>query len=271
MAGAHVLAEVEVVGKGQHAACGFDAAIFDDGRSIVEGGALVEDGAQHLKVDRTVHGRAGADDLREVGVPFQHDEGAGLGLRKALGGIADGDDGAAPRALEAGVVVAALVEKAVGPLVGLAHPFQRTPYLRLEQHHQRQQTDLQQRVQQPSNGAHIQDVGHQIDRHHDERALGQLAGPGAVDDAQKLVDEERDDEDVQQVYQLEGLKVCYDRVQSHGSHSPVHTASMRATAWAAMPSPSPVKPRCSSVVALTLTASTCSPKAAASFSRMTGI
>ena len=53
-------------------------------------------------VNRTVHGRAGADDLRKVGVPFQHDERAGLGLRKALCRVADGDDGAAPRALEAG-------------------------------------------------------------------------------------------------------------------------------------------------------------------------
>ena len=38
-----------------------------------------------------------------------------------------------------------------------------------------------------------------------------------------------------------------------------------------MPSPSPVKPRCSSVVALTLTASTGIPKASASFARMAGM
>ena len=84
-------------------ACGLDAAILDDGCAVVEGGTLVEDGTQHLEVDRTVHGRTSADDLRKVGVPFQHDERAGLGLRKALCRVADGDDGAAPRALEAGV------------------------------------------------------------------------------------------------------------------------------------------------------------------------
>ena len=54
--------------------------------------------------------------------------------------------------------------------------------------------DLQQRVEQPGDGAHIQDVRHQIDRHDDECALSQLAGAGAVDEAQQLVDEERDDE-----------------------------------------------------------------------------
>ena len=52
---------------------------------------------------------------------------------------------------------------------------------------------------------------------------------------------------------------------------PPYTASIRATAWAAMPSPSPVKPRCSSVVAFTLTASTGRPKAAARLARMAGI
>ena len=90
MAGTHVFAQVQVVGKGQHTACRLDAAILDDGCAVVEGGTLVEDGTQHLEVDCTVHGRAGADDLRKVGVPFQHDERAGLGLRKALCRVADG-------------------------------------------------------------------------------------------------------------------------------------------------------------------------------------
>ncbi len=48
----------------------------------------------HLEVDWRCSRRAGADDLRKVGVPFQHDERAGLGLRKALCRVADGDDGA---------------------------------------------------------------------------------------------------------------------------------------------------------------------------------
>ena len=42
--------------------------------------------------------------------------------------------------------------------------------------------------------------------------------------------------------------------------------STSATAWAAMPEPSPVKPRPSSVVALTLTRSASIPRAAAMFS-----
>ena len=80
VAGAHVLAEVQVVGKGQYAARRLDTAVFNDGRAVMQGGTLVEDGAQHLQVDGTVHRRTGADDLREVGVPLQHDEGTCLGL-----------------------------------------------------------------------------------------------------------------------------------------------------------------------------------------------
>ena len=47
--------------------------------------------------------------------------------------------------------------------------------------------------------------------------------------------------------------------------------SMRHTAWAAMPSPVPVKPSPSSVVALTLTASISTPHAEAIFPRMVSI
>ena len=161
-------------------------------------------------------------------------------------------------------------------MVGLAHPLQSAPDLRLEQHHQRQQADLQQRVEQPGHRAHIQDIGHQINHQHQQRALGQLTRAGTVDDAQQLVDKECDHQDIQQIHQLKGLEIGYDRVQSHRRNTPVlfllsYSFSMRATAWAAMPSPSPVKPKCSSVVALTLTASTGIPKASASFWRMAGM
>ena len=225
MAGAHILAQIQVVGQGQHTARRLDAAILNDGGTVVQGGTLIEDGAQHLQIDGTVHGCAGAHDLREVGVALQHDQGTGLGLGKALGGIADGNDGAAPGPLEAGVIVASLdVEELARPLVGLAHPLQCAADLRLEQDHQRQQADLQQRVQQPGDGAHVQHVGHQINRQHQQRALGQLPGAGAVDDAQQLVDQESNDDDIQQIGQLEGLEIGDDRIQSHQSVSPV-TAS----------------------------------------------
>ena len=45
--------------------------------------------------------------------------------------------------------------------------------------------------------------------------LEQLAGTGAVDNAQQLVDQEGNDDDIQQIDQLEGLEICNDRVQSH--------------------------------------------------------
>ena len=47
-----------------------------------------------------------------------------------------------------------------------------------------------------------------------------------------------------------------------------HTFSMSAMAWAAMPEPSPVKPRRSSVVAFTLTLASSMPRAPARFRRM---
>ncbi len=37
VAGAHVLAEVQVVGKGQHAARRLDPAVFNDGRAVMQG------------------------------------------------------------------------------------------------------------------------------------------------------------------------------------------------------------------------------------------
>ena len=126
----------------------------------------------------------------------------------------------APGPLEAGVVVAALhIEELRGPLVGLAHPFQRTADLRLEQHDQRQQADLQQRVEQPGDRAHVEHVRHQIDGQHQQGALGQLPGAGAVDNAQQLIDQKRDDDDIQKVRQLERLEIRDDRVQSHESFS----------------------------------------------------
>ena len=153
---------------------------------------------------------------------LQHDERASLGLREALGCITDGNNGAAPRALEAGVIVAPLyVEQLGGPLVGLTHALQRAADLGLEQHHKGEQTDLQQGVEQPCDGAHIQGVGHQIHDHDQQRALGQLPGAGAVDDAQQLVDQKRDDDNIQQINDLKGLKICDDRIQCHACVPPL--------------------------------------------------
>ena len=80
MTGAHILAQIQIIGKRQHAACGLDAAVLNDGGTVVQGSALVEDGAQHFQIHRAVHRGAGAHDLRQVGVAFQHDERTGLGL-----------------------------------------------------------------------------------------------------------------------------------------------------------------------------------------------
>ena len=46
--------------------------------------------------------------------------------------------------------------------------------------------------------------------------------------------------------------------------------SSSATAWAAIPEPSPVKPRCSSVVAFTFTRSASVPRAAERFASISG-
>ena len=222
MAGAHILAQIQVVGQGQHTARRLDAAILNDGGTVVQGSALVEDGAQHLQIDRAVHRGAGAHDLGKVGMAFQHDKCAGLGLGKALGGIADGNDGAAPGPFQAGVVVAPFYVEQLGrPLIGLPHALQRAADLRLEQHHKGEQTDLQQRVEQPCNGTHIQGICHQIHDHDQQRTLGQLPGAGAVDNAQQLVDQKRDDDDIQQIDNFKGLKIGDDRIQCHESVCPL--------------------------------------------------
>lgn len=145
----------------------------------MEGGALIKDRAQHLQIDLAVHRRTGADDLRQVGMALQYDQCAGLCLRKTLCRIANGNDGTAPGPFKAGVVVPPFHAEQFGcPLVGLTHAFQRTADLRLEQHHQGQQAHLQQRVQQPGDGAHIHHVGDQVYSQDHQCAFGQLALPG---------------------------------------------------------------------------------------------
>ena len=57
-------------------------------------------------------------------------------------------------------------------------------------------------------------------------------------------------------------------MRSRGASPLFYSGSSRQTAWAAMPSPEPVKPRCSSVVALTLTFCSSVCRAAARFCRI---
>ena len=49
---------------------------------------------------------------------------------------------------------------------------------------------------------------------------GQLA-KGAVDNAQQLVDQKRDDDDIQQIDNFKGLKIGDDRIQCHESVCPL--------------------------------------------------
>ena len=155
MAGAHILAHIQVVGKGQHTACSHNDAVPDDNCAVVQGRALVKDGAQHFGDDVSVHRRAGADDLVQVIAAFQHHQGTGAGVGKLFSRIADGNHSALPHTAQRRIG-AAVAEQPVRPYGGLAHALQCTAQLRLEDDHRRRKGHGDHVVQYPGDGAQVQ-------------------------------------------------------------------------------------------------------------------
>ena len=100
--------------KGQHAARRHNDAVPDDNCAVVQGCALVKDGAQHFGDDVGMHRRAGADDLVQVIAALQHHQGTGAGVGKLFSRVADGNNGALPRAAQRRVT-AAVAEQTVRP------------------------------------------------------------------------------------------------------------------------------------------------------------
>ena len=240
--------------------------------------ALIKDRAEHFGYDIGRKRGAGADDLVQVVVAFQHHQRAGVGIRELLGRIADRDDGALPDSAQRWVRTAE-TEKLACPVGALAQAFQRAAQLRLEQHHRRDEGHLQEVVQQPAHGAQFQKIRQRKAHQHEHQPAHQLPGAGFARKQEQLIKCERDDKDIDQIPQAEGAQradhPAQEFIQRIHAKPPFGGAglqrSIMATAWAAMPSPAPVKPRCSSVVAFTLTQPTSSPSAAAMFWRISGM
>ena len=200
MAGAHVLAHFQVVGQRQHAAGSYDDAVADDDRAVMQGRTFIKNRAQHFGDDISVHRRTGADDLIEVIVAFQHQQGTRAGVGQLLGCVADSDDGALPGGAQRRVSAVG-AEQAVGPHGTLAHAFQRAAQFWLEDNDRRHKTDGEHVVQQPGHRFQVEHHSQAI-RHDDKQdALDQLARAGFARKLQKLVKNKRYNDDIQCIRQ----------------------------------------------------------------------
>ena len=147
-----------------------------------------------------VHRRTGADDLIEVIVAFQHQQGTRAGVGQLLGCVADSDDGALPSGAQRRVSAVG-AEQAVGPHGTLAHAFQRAAQFRLEDNDRRHKTDGEHVVQQPGHRFQVEHHSQAI-RHDDKQdALDQLARAGFARKLQKLVKNKRYNDDIQCIRQ----------------------------------------------------------------------
>jgi hypothetical protein len=170
-------------GQRQKAVGGRDPVLLHDHRAIVQGAARMKDGQQQVARQLGVQPHAAFDEGAQSDVPLDHDQRAGFIRGQAAHRDQD-------------------IFGELGPLVAAREPAlasqarQRAADLGLEQYDygQRQvRHDIRkhraQRFQARIQRDHIQ-------RHHDQDADQNVAGAGALDDHQGLIDQERDHQDV---------------------------------------------------------------------------
>ena len=200
MAGAHVLAHLEVVGQRQHAARRHNDAVADDDSAVVQGRALIEDRAEHFGDDIGVHRRTGADDLIQIIVALQHHQRAGARVGQLLRRVADGHNGALPRAAQRRIT-AAVPDQKVGPHCGLTHALECAAQLRLEDDDGGHKADGDDVVEHPGDGFQVEHDGQTVENQNQDDALDQLARAGFARELQQLVKDKGDNKDVQRIGQ----------------------------------------------------------------------
>ena len=181
---------------------------------------IEEDIPDQKRGDFRVDDRAGADDIAELGAALEHDQRAGFGGRQGLCRIAElGQLGA--EALRGGAVEAAL--DALNRLA--AHFFEHAAQLGLEHDDERDKADVDDAFQNIIRHPHLQPTAHDEHQHQHQHAERELARAAVAHELEQIVQEERDDDNIYDVRQLDGGKLVADVIEKildriHQNRSP---------------------------------------------------
>ena len=144
---------------------------------------------QQLRRHVRVHDRPGSHDAGEVHASLEDDQRAGFGRRHIGAGL----HGLGNGGLQLGRRYRPCRRKAA------AHTLEQAAQLRLEQHDQRQQSDLDGVRQQKIDHPQIEDIAQQKGDQNDQDALGDIIGIGSADKPDRLIDDVSDDQNVQYI------------------------------------------------------------------------
>ena len=191
MPGAQVRAETVAVGQGQHTPrCG-DPAVPDDHCAVVEGGILKENVPDQLLGNLTVDLGAGFEVFLQPLLPGEDDQRAHLFPPHGLAGTHGlGND-------RVHLLLYGLVDAEDTRQLHAAQMIQHPPQLRLEQNHQRQQSDGQELVHDEAHRVQMQEIRQPRDDQHRDHGLGDPGGAGCLDQRKNFIYQKRDYGDIQ--------------------------------------------------------------------------
>ena len=194
MAGAELTAHSRIDRQRQEARRRGNAILLDDDRAVVQRRAGLEDRHQQVVGQRRVDRNAALDVVAQPDLPL------------------DGDDGARPLRREHGRGHDQLLDRFVGRLLPvevaeerrLAEVRERAPDVGLEDH-DRRKGDVDQHVpDHPVDGLQRHQP-RQVEQPDDQqRAGGHLDRPGTADQLEELVEDERNDGDIEQIPPADG-------------------------------------------------------------------
>src|SRR5437773_6103700 len=211
-----------VDGQGEEAGRGRRPVALDDHRAVVERGLGVEDVDQQVVGQEGVEGDAGLDVAPEAHVALDHDD-----RPRARGGEGGGREHH-------------LVDHLFLALAGegpeerrLAQAGQHLPDLGLEDHDDAEHQEGQERAEEPVHGLQVREQGRPVEHHQHERSQRHLHRVGPAQEQEKLVDDEGDEQDVEDVPpgELGGREGLHQALRDHGAPPPSRIASHTRTTW----------------------------------------
>ena len=173
--------KVASVCYGKGAACRYDAVVTYDHRSVVQRGILEEDIHDQTATDLRIQGVSSSDDVFELDLASDDDEGAGLLFRHLQAGLGYLGNGFCVHL----IVVAARKESPEQGTVldgraGLfAKGVKKTAYLRLEDDDEGDCTHVDHRSQQRGNHLHAQSICYDLYEQNNDDGDEDVDGRGA--------------------------------------------------------------------------------------------
>ena len=189
MARAKILAETRIHGQRQEAGGRGDAVLLDDHRPVVQRRAVLEDRHQQVVADLGVERDAAFGVVAQANLPLDGDDGAGALGRQHLRRHRDLFDG-----LVHGLALGQIAEERRAAQVR-----ERTPDVGLEQDDGGKDDVADQIADQPVHRLELDQPRHVEQRHRQRAADRHLRGPGAANEREDLVDQDRDDGDVDDI------------------------------------------------------------------------